>query len=163
MTELGGAILTNLSLVYSISFVIHNALWLNMLLIFKNTQFLKKIIAAYLVFSLLNYIFIESDTPLNTDNFIIGAFIYLFTFLTLSFKELKNENIVFFQSNKYLLLCSPIIFFFGYSIMFGFGDHVLTGEELFRNTLLYDFVSYLSNIIYYLLILLYIYNEKKKG
>ncbi|WP_162127735.1 hypothetical protein [Flavobacterium phycosphaerae] len=162
VTEMGGAILTNLSLLYSIAFIVHNTLWLSMLFLFKNTRFLKKIIIAYVVFCVFYFLYKEVDTPLNTDNFIIGAFIYLFTFLTLSFKELKAENIVFFQSNRYLLLCSPLIFFFGYSIMFGFGDHVLTGEVLFRDTLLYDFVSYLSNIIYYLLILLYIYTEKRK-
>lgn len=91
---------------------------------------------------------------------IVGAFIYLVLFIIESFYELQKENLVFFTSNRFILLFSPILFFLGFSVGFGFESFAILGKEIFGFKL-YDLISHFVNVVYYSLMNIYIYNEKK--
>ncbi|HOZ75056.1 MAG TPA: hypothetical protein PLS51_02895 [Flavobacterium sp.] len=93
--------------------------------------------------------------------FVFGAFIYLIIFIVESFYELQREAFSFFLSNQFLLLSAPILFFIGLSAALGFQDRALIRTVLFSNVSLYEFIAYFVNIIYYTLIIVYIYREKK--
>ena len=150
-----------LDLLYSISFIFHNTLWL--LLLFEITS-LKKIktifIFLFLFFSIYNILFLEC-TNLNYLTFIFGAILYLIIFIYISFTQLNKENLDFFKSNYYILLFAPILFFLGYSFMFGFRNLKVRDVIIFGNTNLYTLISYFVNIQYYTLINIYIYKERK--
>ena len=74
---------------------------------------------------------------------------------------LKDENIGFFKSNHFILISSPIIFFFGLSILFGFNSMKLIKTIVFGNVTLYRFIIIFVNIIYYSLLNIYIIKEKR--
>lgn len=166
LTEIICTILTNLNksivLAYSISFLVHNALWLFMIskdiMIKKATR---TFLVAFIVFSLINMFFIEGVENLNNNIFIVGAFLYLIMFIYESFYQLKKENFSYFLSNHYLLLFSPILFFFGLSFAFAFKSRLLLYTVVMWDIELYYFIGYFVNFIYYTLINIYIYREKK--
>lgn len=141
----------------SISIIIHNIIWLYII------QYKKKItiILIYLSFSIFNLFFIENCNEFNYNSFIVGAITYSILFVYKSFYELKKENLVFFTSNNYILLCVPVLFFIGLSFMFAFQSKQLTLFIVFGNIKLYTLINYFVNIIYYSLINLYIYKERK--
>lgn len=147
---------------YSISFIIHNILWLNVIdKVYKKLKYSEYIKLFYLAFSIVNLIFFEGIQKINCITFILGAFIYLISFIYLSYILLKNEKIAFLISNDYLLLFLPIIFFIGFSLMFGFDSYSLFNQEIFSNYKLYNFIGDFSCLNYYLLIILYIYRVRK--
>lgn len=151
-----------IGLTYTISMIIHAYLWLKLLF----SEVLKRkatavMLAAFLLFSFTNLFFGEGFVKCNFNTFIFGAFTYISIFIYESFYQLKKENFIFFQSNNYLLLFSPVLFFFGLSFVFGFKSKALAETHVFVNLGLYDFIIYFVNIIYYTLINIYIYREKK--
>lgn len=146
---------------YNISFILHNCIWIMMLgTIVKENKIVLPVLLVYLLFSILNLLFFEK-LNLNYNTFIVGALLYNLLFLILNYKNLQNENFVFFNSNYFLLLVAPVLFFFGFSFMFGFKNYYLRSLIIFDKVKLYDFISYFVNIIYYSLINLYIYKERK--
>ncbi|TGD59515.1 hypothetical protein [Flavobacterium humi] len=142
--------------------VIHNLIWLYIL--YLNTN-LKRLISfcllAYLIFSLCNLLFLEGLHAFNYNSFILGAFMYMALFIYESLLQLKKENLAFFMSAKYILLAAPVLFFLGFSFVFGFKSHSLGDIVLFNNVSLYDFISHFVNVIYYTLLNIYVYREKK--
>lgn len=119
------------------------------------------ILFIFFMFSSINLFIFEGLIHFNYQTFVFGSFIYLSIFIYNSFKQLQNEKLSFFQSNNYLLLCAPVLFFIGLSFMFGFKSKALTSYIVFGNIKLYTFISYFVNIIYYTLINIYIYRERK--
>lgn len=152
-----------ISILYSVSIIIHDCLWLYLL--FNNATIHKNILRLILIyfigFSLLNFIFFEGVKTFNNYTFILGAFTYIVMFLYISFSQLKRENLGFFISNDYLLYFSPILFFFGLSFAFAFKDKLLLYRTIIWDIELYYFIGYFVNIIYYTLINIYIYREKR--
>ncbi len=150
-------------LLYSISFIIYHSLWL---LIITNVEELKKwrkiFVSGYITFSLSNLFFIEK-TNLNHLTFIVGALIYISVFLYYSYHQLNRENLSYFTKNEYLLLFIPILFFFGLSFIFGFRNSQVIGAIVYPNVTLYTFIGYFVNIVYYSLVNLYIYKERKSS
>ena len=146
----------------SVYLLCHNILWMYILYIgFSNKFLIKIIILLYIFFGVFNFLFLEGIYPFNFNTFIIGAFIYISLFIYESFYKLQQENLSFFLSNNYLLLSAPVIFFFGVSFVFGFKSAELADNELFCGLNLYQLINYFVNIIYYTLINIYIYREKK--
>ncbi len=143
--------------------ILTSVLWL---LILKQVSRQKKIIVyaifAFLVFSVYNFIFLDGLSRFNGYTFIIGAFLYLFLFIYDNFQEMKKENFDYFFSNRYLLISAPVLFFIGFSFIFGFRSKVLDDIHIFPNLKLYDFISYVVNTVYYLMIIYYIYKSKKQ-
>lgn len=166
ITELSSAVLEYnhypFDLVYSISIIIHISLWL---IIISKQVLNKKVasifLATFLLFSSINLFFGEGLVECNFNTFIVGALLYIILFIYESFYQLKKENFTFFKSNNYLLLFCPVIFFFGLSFVFGFKSKELAETIVFNKMALYDFIIYFVNIIYYTLINIYIYREKR--
>lgn len=141
---------------------LHNLLWFYILyLSISNKSMIRFGLLVFIVFGLINFIFLEGQKAFNFHTFILGAFIYISLFIYESFYQLKKENFTFFKSNNYLLLFSPVLFFFGLSFVFGFKSKALADTIVFGNISLYDFIIYFVNIIYYTLINIYIYRERK--
>lgn len=152
----------SISLMYSISFILHHALWLVLLSHFLEYKERMRIwIVIFVIFGILNLLFFEGMKNLNYYTFIFGAFMYLFFFISESFFQLKKDNFSFFTSNNYILLFSPVFFFLGYSFMFAFQDYNVISAKIFGTIELYDFIGYLVNSTYYLFLNYYIYKERK--
>ena len=152
---------SGISLAYNFSMPLHNIIWLYILYRNINMKLLTKFLGiVYLLFTVSTNLFQESLSEFNNYLMIVGAFIYLVLFITESFYELQKENFAFFTSNKFILLFSPILFFLGFSIGFGFQSSALLEKELFGFKL-YDLISHFVNIVYYSLMNIYIYNEKR--
>lgn len=166
-TEMGTIIINNINykngvnLLYSVSFIFHHITWLLLITIFP--EFLKWrnfSILSFLILSILNFSFFEKF-GLNQLTFIIGAFLYVMIFIIGSFNELRKDNFVFFNSNNYILLFAPILFFLGFSFMFGFRESNIRYSVIFNKIDLYTIISDFVNLMYYSLICLYIYKENK--
>jgi hypothetical protein len=136
------------------------------LILFKIATVNKKIsfltIFLFTVFSIINLLFIESSLKFNFNIFSIGAIIYLLFFISIVIKELKNENLDFFLSNKFILIVSPILFFLGFSLIFCFKDRLLLRLNIINNISLFKFISHFVNMVYYSLLNLYVYKESLK-
>ncbi len=127
----------------------------------KKTKFNNIIIFCYILFSIINLFYIESWKIFNFNVFIVGALIYVISFLKICYFNLSKENFAFFQSNYFMLIFSPVLFFLGMSLMFSFRNKPLLSTNVF-GIQLYTLVNYTVNIIYYALINLYIYKERKQ-
>lgn len=58
-------------------------------------------------------------------------------------------------------MLSPVLFFIGFSLLFGFNNKNIHKIMILNRFKLYDFISYFVNITYYSLLNVYIYREKK--
>ena len=151
-----------LGLFNTISSLLHNSLWL--ILLYKSIKqrtIYKVVFGTFITFAMINLAFWEGLQQFNCNTFIIGAFLYLIVFIYESFDQLKKEQFSFFLSDHYLLLFAPVFFFCGLSFIFGFKSSKLASTVLFGHIYLYQFIAYLVNIVYYSLINIYIYREKK--
>ena len=152
----------NLNILYSLSFIVHNVLWLMLL---SNLVMNRKksiiITLLYLSLCLCDFLLLKGKFTLNYNFFIYGSILYLILFIFSSIKNLKNENLFFFQSNEFILISSPIIFFVGLSLIFSFKSNSLNSIIIYKDFNLYELFIYFVNIIYYSLINLYIYRERK--
>ncbi|MDV6167429.1 hypothetical protein R1T16_03265 [Flavobacterium sp. DG1-102-2] len=126
-----------------------------------NNRLFRYLIAAYILFSILNLLLFEGIEYFNRYTFVSGGFLYLSVFLIVSFKHLQLENFSFFYSNDYLLLFSPVFFFLGLSFYFGFKDSSIGNVEIIKDLRLYDVIIYFVNILYYGLITVFILREKR--
>lgn len=145
---------------YNISFIIHNYLWLKILLR-TNKMLQRSILIPYLVFSILVFGFIDKVSFFNKAIMIVGALLYLITFIIISYKNLALENVDYFKSNHFILIASPVVFFFGLSILFGFNSQKLLDTPVIGTTKLYRFIIIFVNIIYYSLMNIYLIKERK--
>lgn len=168
ITEATAVILINtdnrglIGLIYSLSVIFHNGLWLFLLIkSVSKSEYLNYLLVSFILFGIYNLYFLEGVIKFNYLTFIISALFYIIIFIYQSFAQLKQENFPFFESNNYILLFAPILFFFGMSFMFGFRSHAITSVIIFADIKLYKFINQFVNCIYYLLIISYIYREKK--
>lgn len=166
LTELINSILIfnskSISLPFTLSVILHHSIWL--LLLGRVTVFQKTfrfLLFGFIVFAIANLFFIEGTDRFNYYTFVVGAFLYIVIFIYESFYKLKQEDFPFFLSNNYLLLLAPVLFFFGLSFMFAFQSKSITSFIIFGDIKLYTFIIYFVNIVYYTLINLYIYREKR--
>lgn len=150
-----------IGLLYTISFIFHHSVWLLLLSHFVEHKDRMRIwIGIFIAFAILNVLFFEGFKAMNYYTFIFGAFVYLYFFISESFFQLKRDNFAFFTSNNFLLLFSPVFFFLGYSFMFAFQDYNVISVKIFGTIELYDFIGYIVNISYYLLLNYYIFKER---
>lgn len=153
----------DIGLVYSVNALLHHCLWLWLLFKIINRPKLSRIILiVYIAFGLFNLFFGEGMTKFNYDTFIAGGLLYVMLFIYESFVRLKREDFAFFLSNYYVLLSAPVLFFFGLSFIFGFKSRELSSTVLFGSINLYAFIGLAVNSIYYSLINIYFYNDKKR-
>lgn len=165
ITELVNSILVynnrSIRIPFNISIVFHDILWI---LALKENISSKKManITLYLfaLFSSINFIVIEIVNAYNYYTFVFGALLYVILFIYESYRKLREENLMYFLSNNYLLLFAPVYFFFGMGLLLGFKPLQVTGKILFGQVTLYVFVVNIVCIAYYSLINVYIYREK---
>lgn len=148
--------------IYNISFIIHFVFWL-LILIHNNKEFefLKKVLYFFLLFSLINFTSIEKQN-LNNYTFIVGALVYVIPFIYISFYQLKMENLAYFTRNSYILQAAPVLFFVGFTFLFAFRNYDLRHIIVYSKVDLYTFISTFVNVVYYGLINLYIFKERKQ-
>ena len=148
----------NFRFFYNVSVAFQFFLWLALLLnVFKKQK--RFVILTFTV--LITISFIISDGGFNKTNFLIGSFLYLIIYIYCAFQLLKSEAIAFFQSNQFILISSPILFFLGLSFMFAFKFNGIATTAVFLDLELYQLVNYFVNIIFYSLINIYIFKERK--
>lgn len=148
---------------FTITLFIHAILWLLILKkSVRNPRIVTGLLIAFITFSLCDVFFIEGWELFNCYSFILGAFIYLIVFLIESFYQLKQENFSFFFSNQFILLMTPVLFFIGLTFMFGFKSHEVITTVFFGKIELYRIIILIVNIVYYTLLNIYIYREKKQ-
>lgn len=146
--------------IYNIYFILHTAMWLYLII---NT--LKRSIKEYfllttfIVFAFTNLIFIEQSN-LNYYTFIVGGIMYIIYFMLKSFLYLKHEQLTIFKSNSFILLSTPLLFFIGFIIIFGFRDSNLRFIKI-NDKDLYSIISLIVNVIYYTLLNIYIFKNFK--
>jgi hypothetical protein len=147
---------------YLISILIHHSLWL---LILRenvlNPHKMNYAIVFFWAFAILNFVYIEWVDEFNYYSFIVGASIYLLFFIIESYKQLNKENVVFFISNNYILLFTPLLFFYGLSLMFGFKTSSIRSYIIYSDLSLYGFIINAACVAYYSLMSIFIYREKK--
>ena len=152
----------NISLAYNINTFFHHSLWLIILFsIIKRKKVLTIVLPIFLAYGIINLFLFEGIQKFNYYTFIFGSFLYLIFFIWESFYRLKIEDLEFFLSNSYILIFAPVLFFFGLSVVFGFKSKELSDTIIFGNTRLYTVIGYFVNFVYYGLINVYIYREKK--
>ncbi len=161
LTEIIANFLSNLGLLYSISFIIHHSLWLwIMVSVMLHNSLAKLFLIIFYTFSILNLLFIEKELP-NFYTYVVGSIVYIILFIIESYRRLQQEDFDFIQSNTYLLIFAPVFFFLIFSFMFGYGSSELMNIYLYNKIDFYDFIAATANTIYYFLILVYIYKEFK--
>lgn len=153
----------NLSIdsLYNINIILHNTLWLMILGNYLKKQTLLVILNIHLLFGIINVFFFEGWNKFNYYTFVFGALLYTILFIYLCFLALQKEDLNFFQSNDFILLFAPVLFFLGLSFMFSFKSRQLTSTPIFEGIKLYTFINYFVNGIYYLFLNVYIIKEKK--
>lgn len=117
-------------------------------------------IALFLGFSIASYFF-TSLTGFNSFVFTFGSLLYLLVFIIITTDKLKKEDLNFFTSNNFILISSPLLFFFGMTFILSFKNKPLDDVVICFGLKLYAAIALLVNIIYYSLINLYIYKEHK--
>ncbi len=146
---------------FNISIIFHDICWM---LAFREIINRKKmsnvILYLFVLFSVVNFIIIEITDEYNYYTFVFGALLYVSLFIYESYRQLKEENLMYFLSNNYLLLFAPVYFFFGMGLMLGFKSLGVTKKVLFGSVTLYVFIVNIVCIAYYTLINIYIYREK---
>lgn len=143
---------------------LHNFIWLILILNITKVKNKDKklLLLIYFVFCIINFMFFEDLDKFNTNFFIISSICYVLYYIIICFKKLKTENFDFFLSNNFILITSPLFFFIGLSFMFSFKSKDLTTFIIFGNLKLYTLISYFVNFIYYTLINIYIFRERKQ-
>lgn len=142
---------------------VHAVLWIRLLPRPKKFPAIMQGAAiGYILFATMNFFIGEGIDRFAFLNFIVGSIVYVTLFLLLSFRALDEERFSFFFSPLFLLLLAPVAFFIGMSLMFGFRSRELDSVELFAGYSLYEAVSTFGNFLYYGLILLFVYRERKR-
>ncbi len=142
--------------------VISTILWFRILyMIFKAKKLIVATIIAFSLFAFVNLLFMEGPLQFNYYTLIFGAFLYILFFVFESFNQLKRDNFYFFQSNKYILIVSPLIFFFGLSLLFFFKSYYLVSNTIIQNVKLFTYFNIIVNIIFYASLNYYILKEKR--
>lgn len=124
------------------------------------SAFYKYQLILFFTISLVTYFYI----PLNKFNryvFVFGSLLYLMSYLFDSINNLRKENLDYFRLNNFILISSPVLFFLGMSFLFGFKNKSLNDQIVIFGLKLFDVIMIFVNIIYYTLINIYIYKERK--
>lgn len=149
----------SVGLLYNISIIIQFVLWLLILsIVFDKGK--TRYVLLFLMLALFSLL--DKFIDFNSNNFIIGSFIYLIIYIYENIKLVKNEDLSFFQTNDYLLINLPVVFFLGRSFLFAFDSHALSTATIIGGLTLHNGITYFVNAVYYILINIYIYKERKR-
>ncbi|HEX8561727.1 MAG TPA: hypothetical protein VF676_01995 [Flavobacterium sp.] len=151
----------NLGLTTTISVTVHHVLWLIILLrIGVHRTMIIAFTLSFIMFSLVNFLFIEGPAVFNYWSFVLGGVLYIIGFFSESVHQLKKENLPFFQNHQYILIFAPILFLSGGILMFGFKSVAVTSTVIYGKLTLYTLIMHFVNLCYYSLVAVYIHREK---
>lgn len=145
----------------NIYILVHQFLWLLLLKEFVSLKGYNVLLIFFLVFAIANLVFFEGINKLNTRTFVCSAFLYLALFIYECYRKLREEQLESFMENDFILYSSPLLFFVGFSLLFGFKNKTINDLVLFDKVNLYNFISYFVNFTFYTLINVYLYKEGK--
>ena len=154
-------ILNKLSIIsnYNIYFILHQGLWLLLIIHILGKRLIEySFLFLFILLSLLNILYYEKEN-LNYLTFVLGSFVYLGYFIYKNFLLLNEETREYFLSERFLLLSSPILFFFALTFILGFRDSDLRFTKI-KGYYVYTILSTISNTIYYLLLIIYIFRTR---
>ncbi|MEO9954488.1 hypothetical protein [Nonlabens sp.] len=147
---------------YNLNFFIQPILWFLLIkLILKNQLSSFLMITLFVSFAIFNLLFFEKF-GLNEYTFICASFMYIGYYIWAHFRLLRKEKLEHFSSKEFLLLSSPLVFFFGISILLCFGDSGLKSTPLLGRSL-YNIIQNFTNLIYYSLLITYIIKSRNEG
>ena len=136
-------------------------LWFLILhMIFETKRLLILSIVIFSLFALYNLLFVEGVLNFNYYTLIFGAFLYILFFVFECFFQLKKDNFYFFQSNKYILILSPVIFFMGLLVLFIVKNLALSSSAFRGDIMLLPFVQVTVYLAFYLSLNYYILKER---
>lgn len=151
--------ITNVYLIVTIS------LWLYALLklaVKKNRTYKYMTLWLFVMFALMNSIFVEGFMAFNYLTPVVGVLVYIALFFGISFEKLRKEQFIFFYNNQYILLAAPVFFLLGLGVVFSFQNPSIPKVEVLFSLTLYQLINYITNIICYSLINIYIIKERKE-
>jgi len=119
-------------------------------------------LSLFMGFALFNFFLLDGVDAFNAYTFVLGSLLYVVLFIVASFSELGKENLQFFLSPAYMLIFAPVLFFIGYSLIFGFRNREIDGVSILGGLEFFEFISYFVNIIFYAMLNAYLWREKKK-
>ena len=155
MNHLSYGTFTTFNLVSSI------ILWFLILhMIFETKRLLILSIVIFSLFALYNLLFVEGVHNFNYYTLIFGAFLYILFFVFECFFQLKKDNFYFFQSNKYILILSPVIFFMGLLVLFIVKSLALSSSAFRGDIMILPFVQVNVYLAFYLSLNYYILKER---
>lgn len=141
--------------------LIHNLIWIYIIRsVASHKMMLAFIFIFYLGFSLFCFYNWGFTKYFDFKVFLIGALFYIVAFIFESYDRLRDENLGFFLSDNYTLIFAPMLFFFGFSLLFNFQSRTITKVEVWNGFTVYDLVSYFVNVVYYTILNLYILKQK---
>jgi len=114
------------------------------------------------LFSVVNLLWIQGIQEFNGYTFVMGAFLYVALFAFDCYSRLNAEDLAYFSSSRYILATAPLLYFIGFSMLFGFRNKSLHDTMFFGFTL-FKIVSNFINIVYYLLINFYLFKDNQKA
>lgn len=145
------------------AYVILNAFFWLQIIIFNLKKQHKSIMSfLFIVVTILSFSFVDIHKFYH-NYFVISSIVYILIFFRVCIKHLKHENITFFQSNNFILLFAPVLFFFGMSFIFGFKSSIFSNTYLFEGINVYGFINFLVNLVYYSLLNHYILKSRSYG
>lgn len=148
--------------VYAVSMSIHNSLWLGLLLyVLKLPKSTYWIVGAFIGYSLIRLFTHDFSNAFAYDLFYSSSILYIVLFLAISFQRLRQEKIPFFQSNQFIVISAPLLFFMGFSLLFVFESNSITRVEIIGKLTLYHVIALLVNIFYYGILNYYIHKESR--
>jgi len=144
--------------------VAHCALWLWILgLVSGRYKTGRILIVSYLFFCTLDFIWLEPGFyNFKAYSLTAGAFLYTMGFMADSTDRLKKEELSYFSANAYTLLSAPILFFIGFSLLLGFKTRSINEIKVYGDITFYRFVCYFVNTVYYTVLAVFMYREKKQ-
>lgn len=140
---------------------LNSVLWL--LIIGKefNKQMGCFMLSLFFIITITTYWHSNIFKAFNKLGFVLNSLMYVVLFIVVSYKNLIYDNVEFFKETKYILLFSPVPFFLGMSLLWGFKTNFFSEYKLIENLTLYNFINFIVNIIFYSLINLYVYKKRK--
>lgn len=141
---------------------VHGLLWLLVLKRFTPFRKLQTVlIVAYISLCFLNFLFGEGISSFAYLNFVAGGIFYTAIFLVTSFQYVRENRFDFFGEPVFLLLLSPVPYFIGLGLNFGFMSKELGNLCLYNTFTFYEAVCTLVNYLYYGFVLLYLFINRK--
>lgn len=144
----------------SILLTLHQFLWLVSISRFWKRHKQQTFLVAIAIFFFTDFFVLEGVESIVCYTLVLSSLCYLIIFAAYCLDLLKNENFEAFLSDRFILLCVPLLFFFGMSAILGFRSNPLSTTEI-NGIQLYKIVNFTANLAYYPLLLTYIYRQKK--